>query len=403
MLSLYIHIPFCRHKCTYCSFFVLPEEQVEEGNLEGLKDEYLQALIKEMRALHEQYGHEQIRTIYIWGGTPYQLWQERLLTLIDTLLEVWDCEFLEELTVEINPDPFDGVLGLIKEASVRYKNLYKLRWSLGIQTFDDEILKASKRNYWFNNLINFFREMQQLKQPNVSYNADFIAFWKFTDWGLRTKEKREFFTKLVDSQMFDGFSLYTLELFPWSDWYNDAHQTAKAIQQQYGTPEQIIDEFHILKNIIEYWWNRRYELSNFARLGQESIHNMVYRNWWSYLGIGINSASYLSEKHNADGPVRYKNTHKRKEYLAGNYKDTTTIEPLSPQEQQREKILFLLRTGQPVQLDQYESLLEPERKTHCTHFAEEWYILFDENTIKLTPQGMDVYNHIVTEIFITPA
>lgn len=182
MLSLYIHIPFCAHKCSYCSFFVLPENDAQlvdkELKLEELKDKYLASLLAENASWHEKQPEQQIKTIYIGGGTPFELGEERLFTLIDSVLEIWDVEFLEELTIELNPDPFDEVLDFIRHASRRYKHLYNLRFSIGIQTFDDEILTESKRNYVFNNLIRFFRDLQKIKQPFMRYNFDFIAFGK---------------------------------------------------------------------------------------------------------------------------------------------------------------------------------------------------------------------------------
>lgn len=125
----------------------MPENELESNTLEKTKELYLTNLFQEIDHLHAEYGTEQIRTIYIGGGTPLQLGTERLFTIIDYLLEKRDCEFLEELSIELNPDPFDQVLAFVKTASDKYSQLYRLRFSVGIQSFDDEILQASKRNY----------------------------------------------------------------------------------------------------------------------------------------------------------------------------------------------------------------------------------------------------------------
>ena len=144
------------------------------------------------------------------------------------LLEERDCEFLEELTIELNPDPFDEVLAFVEKANKKYKKLFRIRYSFGIQSFDDEILSHAGRNYIFNNLMNFFRELVDIKSMNAVYNLDFIAFGKSpkvlageessgkvdADRLPRDQFRREFFNKLIRSQMFDGVSVYALELFP---------------------------------------------------------------------------------------------------------------------------------------------------------------------------------------------
>jgi coproporphyrinogen III oxidase-like Fe-S oxidoreductase len=78
-------------------------------------------------------------------------------------LETRDCEYLEELSIELNPDPFDDVIDFISQAQKKYKDIFRLRFSFGIQTFDDAILDASRRNYIFNNLIHRLREVVEIK------------------------------------------------------------------------------------------------------------------------------------------------------------------------------------------------------------------------------------------------
>lgn len=377
MLSLYIHIPFCRHKCKYCSFFVLPEDGVEDAEqLEQLKERYLEQLLEQSRQWREHFPEEQIRTIYIGGGTPFQLGADRLSRLIDTLLEQWGSETLEELTIELNPDPFDEVIAFVDKLGKEYRQLYRIRCSFGIQSFDDKVLQASKRNYLYNNLIGFLRELQTVKQPGLAYNFDFIAFGQFqTDkqgnQQLRDKHRRQFFTKFVDSKVADGFSLYTLELFPGSDRYYRRHDELIA-QHTQASDDQIIQEFELLSGIITHAGYRRYELSNFALPGKVSIHNMVYWKMQPYLGIGINAASrlpremlpadFLPSVDESTQAVRFAAARHWKQYRSDQLIDLSSLSEHTRRDVQFERAMLALRTSMGIEeLTSYESLLVPDR------------------------------------------
>lgn len=121
----------------------------------------------------------------------------------------------------------------MQETQERYKDLPRIRRSFGIQTFDDSILEKTKRAYTFGALTMFLRSLPELKQQNTIYNLDFIAFGKgeqgkSSEYLPRTRTARGFFERLVGSYAFDGFSVYTLELFPGSDrYYQNRHLEAE--------------------------------------------------------------------------------------------------------------------------------------------------------------------------------
>ncbi len=238
MLSLYIHIPFCDQKCKYCSFFVLPEDGV--GDVERTKQKYFTALLAEIDHQVNLYPQETIRTIHIGGGTPFNLGTERLHALIDHIDAKRGLDDLEVLTIELNPNPLDEVMDFVRHTNKKYQKLFRLRYSFGIQSFDDEVLEMTGRQYHFNNLPGFFRELQSIKMPNNAYNFDFIAFGKLKNSSLEKEgrgdlwspQKLSFFHDRVASRMADSFSLYTLELFPGSHRYYDQYKAAQQAQKQ---------------------------------------------------------------------------------------------------------------------------------------------------------------------------
>lgn len=145
MLSLYLHIPFCLRKCHYCSFFVTPEEQVEVSKMQALKKTYISILMHQIEQWKAVFPDEQIKTIYVGGGTPFQLGAEALIQVIEQIFKTWKCDDLEELTIELNPDPLEEVVAFVDECNKRRSQLYRLRRSFGIQSFDDEWLTKSDR------------------------------------------------------------------------------------------------------------------------------------------------------------------------------------------------------------------------------------------------------------------
>ena len=145
---------------------------------------------------------------------------------MDHIAKVFDIEYLEELSIETNPDPEEVVFELINDRNTRYKSIPRIRYSIGIQSFDNEVLADSGRQYNFLMLKDFLRALVPLKKDNVVFNFDFMAFGKFRELKsgqkvLRDEGKRSFFQHFVESGFADSLSVYNLELFEGSKWYHD--------------------------------------------------------------------------------------------------------------------------------------------------------------------------------------
>lgn len=425
-LSLYLHIPFCIHTCSYCSFFVVSEEeskkQKKEHSIEDLKQRYLESLTSEMS--NSPIRNAKIYTLYLWGGTPYQLWQQRLLELLHTINDSFDLSELRECTIEINPDPLDRVPAFMKLVQENCPFLKGLRRSIGTQTFDDSLLSASKRAYNFAQLQDFFYELSLQKSPSIRYNLDLIAFGKLLEngipWGT---EQMKRFTSLLEQKLFDSISLYTLELFPGSDWYHQSHHTSKAVQKVYGNDDMIFEEFVLLRNLIYRYGYKRQELSNFALDGKGSLHNDVYRSMESYLWLGINSSSYLSHEdakryfwssYEGIYGVRFQNTKKRKQYLntvTSNQKQVISNHNQQPiyesyEELSREQYLkdafFLGLRKQPwlSNISQFQEILREDWKQEIEFLESIGKCRFEPSTetLFLTDSGFDVYNSVVNSL-----
>lgn len=274
-MSIYIHIPFCKTICSYCDFckFYYNEKWV---------DNYLIALEKEIKS---KYKNEPINTIYIGGGTPTSLNIKQLEKLLQ-LTKLFNFEKIE-FTVETNADLSLDKVKLLKQYGVN-------RISIGVQTVNPKHLKFLNRNHTKEEVINL---VNLLKQYDFNVNVDLM-------YGMPNQTLKELEEDLdfILSLDVNHISTYSLIIEPHTKIYIDnvTNIDEDLDYQMY----QLINKK--LKNYVHY------EISNFAKEGYYSKHNLVYWNNLEYYGFGIGASGYI------DG-VRYDNTRSYQNYLNGNY------------------------------------------------------------------------------------
>ena len=402
--SIYIHIPFCDQKCDYCSFFVVAGPQSVDR--EALMDQYVASLLKEIDRYRERYEGLTIPTLYFGGGTPALLGYGRLCQIIDHIVATCDTSSLEELSIELNPNPFDEVLDLVQQLGRKYTMMYRLRFSFGIQTLDDELLKLSGRQYFFNNLRWFLRSLQKIKQHNMVYNFDMIAFGKeenLTDpMRVRDEVRWSFFSGWIASQMADSFSVYTLELQAGSK----RHQLSNGgvVHTLPGLKlddDRIAIEFQRLTDVILDAGYQRYEVSNFSLPSKQSLHNRVYRNHDLYLGIGASAAGLVkghpTDQQSDSGLYRYHNTTSIRNYIQWSWIDPVSVEVLSDSDQLTEQFFLKLRRSSGLHpLSEYVVLLVDDYLERLEDLTEQWLVVYEDDTLRLTHTGMNVAHTIIT-------
>lgn len=419
MISLYIHIPFCDYKCEYCNFYVIQKNH--PNFLPTIVSDYIISIKKELDMWRSIYPNQQIRTIYLWWGTPSSIWKEHITDIIDHIVNNRDISDLEELSMEFNPDPFDENIELIKYLGDRYKNFPRIRFSFGIQSFDDEVLKLAGRNYVFNNIKWFVRNLQPIKKPNMVYNFDMIAFGTLDSWN---DSRRKFWEDRVWSQMADSFSIYTLELFEWSK----RHQLSQTgnidpkdhLLQKMTHPDddKVMEEFDYLKSVVETNNYKRYETSNFAKPWSASVHNQVYWNLYPYLGIWASASwfiylgkkwyedkltDYLNISHpkNNHQAIRYTNTTSISDYIKWNYIDPKKITILDDRDILIEWFFLKMRSWWVTDISKYKSILTPDIDDKISNFVENWLVqIWDNDKINFTKSWYDLSNAILSEMII---
>ena len=316
--ALYIHIPFCDHICVYCDFYKMIAKEEE-------KEKYIKYLIKELELKKNLLND--IKTIYIGGGTPSHLNINLLKMLFIELKKYINFNNLVEFTVECNPiDINQDLVNLFKEFSIN-------RISLGVQSFNNQKLEYLKRNHSKEIAINAIKLLQENNIFNI--NCDIIYGLEIIDlFKDNLSIIKEDLDILIEYNI-PHISCYTLIV-------EDKSILNKFIKENKYKPLDDDVEADIYDFINKYLKQNKYfhyEISNYAKKGFESIHNLTYWNNQYYLGLGANASYYYDN-------IRYTNINKLKEYYQGidngklNYLEEIKLEK---KDQMDEEIILGLR------------------------------------------------------------
>lgn len=405
-ISLYIHIPFCEYKCTYCSFFVIAKER-GGAMIQQLQHNFLQALYAEIRSWKEALREYHIMTIHIGWWTPSTLGVEWLSGIIDLMMEVYDMTQLRELTIELNPDPLDDMVYLIDSLSSRYHQIPVMRYSMGIQSVDDETLALTARQYRWSELMWFFDQLWQIKHPHMRYNADLMVFWESETHRYHPERIRE----VLSLPVWDSVSLYTLEITQGSLRYQQQYRYPEASQRWWHTQQMEYQRQDMIRMLWEAGFDR-YELSNFHRQGRWSLHNQQYWTMGQYIWLWPSAHSFVSDEilcrklashsgidYHMWAGVRWGVTTKMREYIAHQSLDQQTIVWLSDTDKLIEGFFLRMRTSAWVQhLDQYSSVLVDQYVSLIQQYVSDDFVVYDNHSLYLTDQWFAVYNTLIASL-----
>ena len=281
MESVYIHIPFCNHICSYCDF-------PKVLKIDSFVSDYLEALKSEIES---SYDGERIKTLYVGGGSPSCLSRKERVKLL-RILEIFnrdpDCEY----TIEANPNDIDDeFLDDIIEYGIN-------RISIGIESFDLDNLRILERNVEYDDIENKIKKMKARGLNNI--NLDLM--YALPNEKLSTlKKDLARILKLEPTHI----STYSLIIEEHTKMNND---NTKNIYEELD-----YKMYNLICNKLKKSGFNHYEVSNFALPGYESKHNLNYWNNGEYYGFGLGASGYK------DG-FRYTNTRNIHEYINGNYR-----------------------------------------------------------------------------------
>ena len=370
--GVYIHIPFCKYICSYCDFnkFFIQRQPV---------DKYIDCLIKEIETIEQV---SDIETIYIGGGTPSALNDEQLHRLLTALREKIPGQ-LREFTFEANPeDLVDSRVALVKEYGVD-------RISMGVQTFNNELLKILGRGHVANDVDIAINNCKKHGIKNINVDLMF-SLPKQTMEDLYDSMKR------VVSYDISHVSCYSLILEQKTKLYNQVRDK-KVVLPSNETEEQMYNE--VINFLTENGYEQ-YEISNFARPGHESIHNSSYWRNIEYYGLGAGAHGYV------DG-IRYANQGALKFYIdsmeekghARREENKVTLN-----EQIEEEMFLGLRLLEGVDLiafeEKYSKKVQEIFKDVVERNISDGYLEVVGNKLRLTRKGLFYGNDVFSEFLL---
>lgn len=360
MLGIYIHIPFCEKKCSYCNFYSI-------ALTDEIKEKYIDALTKEIRFYKKE--NKTINSLYFGGGTPSVLDLKDIEKIMLALKDSFKFNKNIEITIEINPNT--ATLNKLKN----YKNLGINRISFGVQSFNDKELEKLERTHNKTLAINAIENALNCNFNNIS--IDLML-------GIPLQTKESFFKTLTIATKFNitHISLYQLKIEPNTKFF-------KFPPKDLMPPDSVANLYLLACSFLESKGFSQYEISNFAKKNKESIHNLKYWTLKDYLGFGPSAHSFYNNE-------RFYHENSLTNYIKN---------PLTTTKEEKnldfEWLILNLRLKKGVNIKDLKN-----KNFYTKDFEEKILKLKNEklaeiknNRLILTPKGMLLQNSII--LFIT--
>lgn len=426
-LGIYVHIPFCVKKCDYCDF-------ISYSNCFDMQEKYVEKLLEEIEENKNLLRNNFISTIYIGGGTPSAIKPELIKKILNKIYDVAGIEIEKnngtsngskkvignempdkkekiEITIEVNPGT------TTKNNLQMYKNCGINRLSIGLQSTDDDILKEIGRIHNYEQFLDTYKWAEEAGFENI--NVDLMIGLPGQDIEILKKSLENVVNLKPEPKHISVYSLIVEE--------------NTKIEQRIGSGELSLPDdeeerrqYHYMKNFLELKGYKHYEISNFAKPGFESKHNMNCWEQKQYVGFGVAASSYVNG-------VRYANTTDLKEYLNvdkskknGNvksmenkiknenkigkenekvgFKNVRIIEEIQNKlDMEKEFMMLGLRKLDGISISKFEQKFGENPiylfRNELQKLVEEDLLEVDLDDIKLTSKGLDLAN-LVWEEFV---
>ena len=362
--GLYIHIPFCDQICTYCDF---PRIITKVGQQEA----YLNALIKELKDYEQTIGFANLQTLYIGGGTPTALTVQQLTKLFAYLKQSLSFTSLKEISIEANPEN-------LTKAKIDFLLSQGItRISLGVQTFNEKLLKQIGRNHTGKAAMQVIKQLQKSGFKNI--NLDMI--YGIPGQTLMQVERDLEIALDLDVPHISAYSLIVEEHTP-------LYLAHRKNQLSLIDNELEAKMYEVIMNTLIANGFQHYEISNFTK-GAPSFHNLLYWQNEEYIGVGLGAHGYLKGR-------RYYNTRSINKYLQ--LKPRVEEFKLSQTEKIEECLFLGLRLMQGLEISavnqKYQISIEELYQTTLKKFTEQGYLEIKEGWLRLTRQGILMANEV---------
>ena len=376
-LELYIHIPFCVKKCAYCDFLSGPasNQQIEE---------YVQALIEEIRYYKEFVKKYEVSTVFWGGGTPSLLTGEQMKALMETLRQTFFIRQNAEITMEANP----GTVTVEKLLACQKAGINRI--SFGLQSVNNEELKMLGRIHTYEEFLESYEAARKAGFQNI--NVDLISAIP-----KQTVSSWEQTLQTIISLQPEHISAYSLIVEEGTTFAKLYGEGCK-LEHLLPTEEDERRMYERTEELLREAGYHRYEISNYAKEGYECQHNLGYWERKEYLGLGLGASSLIEE-------TRFHNTDEMEEYL----RDASNPillrreqEKLDRQEQMEEFVFLGLRKIRGIQEEKFAEMFGEDiwdcYGRNLERVIKEGLLEREEGVLRLTRKGIDVSNYVFYEI-----
>lgn len=373
-VGIYVHVPFCKKKCSYCNFYSLPDS----ASGEELIHEYQNAVIKHIEEYSAQLDGYLIDTVYFGGGTPSHIGALRLISILNALKKSGHVLLDSEITAEVNPG------SITKEGLIRLRKAGFNRLSIGVQCASDEALKSLGRTHTFSDAEEAIKDARAAGFTNLS--VDVI-------YGLpsQTKDSWEHTVQLLAGLKAEHISCYSLKIEEGTGLYT--YKDSPFLPDD----DDQADMYLYAVEILARFGYKQYEISNFARRGFESKHNIKYWLGDDYIGFGPAAHSYVDR-------CRYSLTEDTEQYIEQVKNGKRIVEhdeQMSDFENAGEYLMLRLRTTHGISEEEYYNIyrLKMDFVLELMHkYEENGWATFVDGRWRFTPKGFMVSNTLIGEI-----
>ncbi len=375
--GLYFHWPFCQSKCPYCDFNSHVSNSIDQSR-------WAEAYCREIERVGHELGPRKLKSIFFGGGTPSLMNPDLIAKIIEKAAQVWNFSNTIEITLEANPTSVEAArFHGFRDAGVN-------RVSIGVQALNNPDLQKLGRLHSVKEARNAIDLAQDIF-PRMSFDLIYARQNQtLKDWEKELKEA----ISLQSSHL----SLYQLTIEP-NTAFGARHRNGKLP----GLPNEDIsaDMYELTQDICESAGFSAYEISNHAKRGQESIHNLVYWDAGDYVGIGpgahgritINSQRYATETPLM--PNEWLNL------VQNSGSGENLRERLSPKDQANEYIMMGLRKQTGIDLSRFpDHLLRDDFMTKINHLTELDLVSTRSGYLIVSPTGRPILNAILRELLL---
>lgn len=380
-VGLYIHIPFCVKKCAYCDFLSMKAS-------DKVQKHYVTALLGELESIRAEAVEYELQTIYFGGGTPSVLNTTLLWEILEKVQDVFSVSLsqMKEITLEVNP----GTVSMEKWREYRRMGIGRI--SMGLQSTHSDELKLLGRLHTYEEFLENYDGARKAGFCNISIDL-MSALPKQNLEKYRLSLER---VAKLSPEHISSYSLIIEEGTPFRELYGDGGTR----KEELPTEDVGRQMYEATKEVLSSYGYHRYEISNYAKEGYESIHNSSYWIGTPYFGVGLGASSYL-------GNNRYENITDIRKYLtcsADTKKRRNLVEALTKEDEMSEFMILGLRRICGVSKSEFSEKfgkgIEQVFGEVLCNMEKQGLLNIKDDRIFLTDRGIDVSNFVFSEILL---